>query len=78
MLYQRKPTTVEAVQWDGHALPGVTRIDDEGHAGATGYVTTMQGQHVLIRVGEWVVEESDGIHHYPIADEVFQKIYERA
>lgn len=78
MLYRRKPTTVEAVQWDGNALSGVTRINNEGHPHATGYVTTMQGQHVLIRVGEWVAEEPDGVHHYPIADEVFQKIYERA
>lgn len=57
-------------------MPGVSQINDEGRATASGYVTTMQGQHVLIHVGEWVVTESDGKHHYPIADAEFRRIYE--
>lgn len=74
--YRRKPTTVEAIQWDGTAMLGVTRITDEGKSIAAGYVTTIQGQDVLISVGEWIAKEADGIHYYPIADQVFRAIYE--
>lgn len=77
-LYQRKPTTVEARQFRGQPMSGVERVNNAGTDHATGYVTTMQGQHVLIQVGEWVVAEPDGVHHYPIADAEFRRIYEPA
>lgn len=39
------------------------------------YVTTIQGIDVPVALGEWIVVENDGLHHYPIADEVFKKTY---
>ena len=75
-LYRRKPTTVEARQFRGQPMAGVDGIVDAGHSSASGFVTTTQGQSVLITVGEWVVTETDGVHHYPVADEEFRRIYE--
>lgn len=41
------------------------------------HVHTMHdGQPVLLKDGDWVVPEPDGIHYYPIADEVIQTNYE--
>lgn len=39
-------------------------------------VLTIQGQNVKVSPGEWIATEPDGIHHYPIADEVFRKSYD--
>lgn len=41
-----------------------------------GWVTTIQGQRVKIHPGEWVVTESDGVHHYPIKADEFDVLYE--
>jgi hypothetical protein len=75
-LYRSKPRTIEARQFRGQPMSGVEAVIDAGSSVATGYVTTMQGQRVLIHVGEWVVTEADGVHHYPIADAEFQRNYE--
>jgi hypothetical protein len=75
--FRRKPTTVEALKWDGSEVPTVVYdITDKGKPTATGHLITIQRQNVMIRVGEWIAKEADGIHHYPIADDVFQKIYD--
>jgi len=42
----------------------------------TAYVTTIQGQRVEIGPGEWVITESDGVHHYPCKPDEFERIYE--
>lgn len=41
-------------------------------------VTTIQGQRVAISPGEWVITESDGVHHYPCSAEEFSRLYEPA
>lgn len=76
-LYRRKPTTVDAVQFDDYVRPcrGVV-IDKDTAPTPTAYVTTMQGQKVAVSVGEWIVREPDGLHYYPIADAEFRRIYE--
>ncbi len=42
----------------------------------TTYVTTINGDKVPIIEGDWVMKETDGIHHYPCKDVVFQNTYE--
>ncbi len=43
----------------------------------TGQVTTIQGEVVVIKSGEWVVrEKQDPSRHYPVADDVFRDKYE--
>lgn len=36
------------------------------------YVITAQGQRVFVQPGEWIVDEGDGVHFYPIADAIFK------
>lgn len=73
-LYKRKPTTVDAEQFDNPDKPprGVKFSDSLGH-----YVTTIQGRHVCVSIGEWIIREADGDHFYPIADETFSELYSR-
>lgn len=68
---------------DNEPLPGVTMTAHSVHPGRrelTGrtrqHVTTIQGQRVPVEPGEWIVQEADGVHYYPIADDVFRLKYE--
>lgn len=72
-IYRRKPTTVDAVQFTDIEKPprGVQFINGRFA------VTTLQGQVVGVKVGEWIVQErSNSQRFYPVADEEFRKIYE--
>ena len=44
----------------------------------TGRIRTAQGVIVDIKPGEWVVKEAEAYpdRYYPIADEIFQQLYE--
>lgn len=53
--------------------PGVFRGPD-----GLPYVTTIQGRNVVVSVGEWVIQEPDGIHYYPCSDEIFRQRYQLA
>jgi len=77
-LYRRKSTIVAAVQFVDKSNPprGVFWISQGPFGGW--YVTTTQGTHVPVDVGEWIVAEADGRHYYPIADAEFQRVYEPA
>jgi len=70
--YRRKATYCDAEQFTGEPMRGV--MFESGMA----WVTTIQGQRVKIFPGEWVVAESDGKHFYPVANSVFQTLYEPA
>jgi hypothetical protein len=92
MRYRSKPTEIEAYQLtkelitahvlDKAPLPGVLVAGYSCHPerrevwSTTQYVTTIQGQRVNVEPGEWIVQEPDGIHYYPIADDVFRRKYE--
>lgn len=92
MKYRSKPTEVEAYQltdellaahiFDRAPLPGVTLSHHAYHAErrevlrSNQYVTTIQGQKVRVEPGEWIVMEPDGVHFYPISDDVFRRKYE--
>ncbi len=74
--YQRKPNTLtpfEANRFErgNQLVPGMWRGPD-----GCAYVTTIQGRDVEVSVGEWVIQEPDGIHYYPCADAIFHERYE--
>lgn len=73
MKFRSKPIVVEAVHFlDVTDLPAGVRA-----IGSTVYkVKTIHGQWALIEVGDWVITESDGEHHYPCKDDIFRKRYE--
>ena len=87
--YRRRSTVVEAVQFDPcgehrltlpdgvEGVPGAC-ADNWAYSGCTFYVTTIQGVRTPITAGEWVVTESDGVHHYPCAAAEFARLYEPA
>lgn len=69
-----KPTEIEAEQWfPGKEINGVIGATSD-HA----FVVTIQGRHVKVSPGEWIITESDGIHHYPCDPVVFSAKYDPA
>jgi hypothetical protein len=71
--YRKRPLEVEAEQFTGLPIPGV-RFDEDG----TPHVVTIQEQWIVIAPGEWVIQESDGVHAYPCDAREFERIYEAA
>lgn len=80
--YRKKPVVVEAAQltaeafevdypWAGH-IPGVVYYPKERHA----KVTTIHGDQLVVEVGDWIITEPDGIHHYPCKPDIFEATYE--
>lgn len=72
--FRSKPTTIQAEQYTGdweNRPKGVYANFQHGP-----YVQTIQGVQVAVKPGEWIVTEPDGIHHYPVQDEVFQSRWE--
>lgn len=81
--YRKKPVVVEAVQWfPGKQVVGATERCD-GLVLANGVSTeiyatveTIHGRPAVVRAGDWVITEPDGIHHYPCKPDVFAAFYE--
>ncbi len=72
MKWQSLPKIVDAEQFFHPATaPRGVRTEEDGRA----YVVTIQGQKVYVKPGEWIVEEPDRLHYYPIADDVFRASY---
>lgn len=72
MKFRKIPIEVEATQWfPGINILGVIGCNNEDYC----EVTTIQGQHVKVSPGEWIITERDGIHHYPCDDKVFKSTY---
>lgn len=71
--FQSKPKRVHAEQFtDKNAPPrGVHKFTVAETGYATFFVVTAQERKVSVVVGEWIVDEGDGEHFYPIADEIF-------
>lgn len=88
--FQNKPRLIEANQFLGEpGVPGVEErwemveptdappgFQNEAYLARLYFVTTMQGQKVTVKPGEWIVLESDRVHYYPIADAEFRRLYE--
>lgn len=90
--YRNRPREIEATQWfpskvvEGVFEEATFSVADSSPPGAFPaitreanryFVVTMQRQKVYIKPGEYVVAESDGMHHYPIDSDEFDKLYER-
>lgn len=39
---------------------------------------TVHGQETNVEVGDWIITEPDGIHHYPCKPDIFAETYEPA
>jgi hypothetical protein len=71
--YRKRPVVVQAVQFDGHDLPGVFCDEDRVF-----YVVTIHGQRAYLTIGDWIITEPDGIHYYPCKPDIFHMTYEDA
>lgn len=73
--FRSKPRTIEAEQF----LPceseprGICR---QAHDYRPHVHTMHQNQIVYLELGDWIVQEPDGIHYYPIRDDIFRANYE--
>ncbi len=71
--YRKRPVIVEAEQWfPGRPIPAAVLDEPTGNY----FVTTIQGQTVMLTPGDWIIRESDGVHHYPCSAAEFARIYE--
>lgn len=76
MKYRKKASaTTEANQFlkNGECVLGVRTEEDGRH-----YVMTIHEQKVYVVPGDWIAQEPDGVHYYPIKDSVFKAMYEKA
>ncbi len=86
--FRRKPTEITAEQFTGEGPDpkGVYRMDAaitdvqdlepiKIEANAP-FVTTIHGQAVYLEPGDWIVPEPDGVHYYPVKNEIFRNTYE--
>lgn len=66
--YIPKYTEIEAEQFtDDHCPAGIL------YRSGRCFVTTINGNDARVFIGDWIVAEPDGVHHYPIKPEIFEK-----
>lgn len=71
--FKKKPVIVEANQFlHGATAPLGVHNEEDGRS----YVVTIHNQKVYLEVGDWILPEPDGIHFYPVKDEIFKNTYE--
>ncbi len=80
MKFQSKPRVIEAEQYWPDKKPWPKGVENHRpHGGYYAHVHTMHdNQVVLVRGGDWIVAEPDGVHFYPVQDDVFKANYEPA
>jgi hypothetical protein len=76
MKFRKRPVVIDAEQFTDPAHPPRGVYEGTGRFGMPFFVTTIQQQPVEVKVGEWIIAESDGVHYYPCADSEFQRLYE--
>ncbi len=69
-LFRSKPKIVDAVQFKDATNPPRGVIQEGGLNRF--FVVTRQKQSVAVKLGEWIVDEGDGKHFYPIDDDTFK------
>lgn len=85
--FRSKPRTIIANQFHAdkaHDVEGVCRGGPSCSLARDTDITTLKphvhtmhdGQPVLLKDGDWVVPEPDGVHYYPIDDVVIRANYE--
>ena len=76
-LFRKKPVVIEAEQYDSAKTQrGVCfcRL-----YGPSAHLHTIhEGQTVVLKHGDWIVPEPDGIHYYPIKSGIFEATYDPA
>lgn len=83
--FQKRPTIVLAIQWEGPwcDFPFVGR-EEIGIATKAFpsevrfYVTTIHGQRAYLERDDWLIQEPDGKHYYPCKPEIFKSFYTAA
>lgn len=82
--FRKKPVLIEAEQFNDFKNPpkGVTAWPDERgfqpRDMTAGFVTTIHGQRAHVMLGDWIIPEPDGVHYYPVKDNIFKKTYDVA
>ncbi len=72
MIFHSKPRRIDAELFSDVTRPprGV-----HGQADGTFYVVTIQNRVTVVGLGEWIVDEGDGKHFYPITDAKLKECY---
>jgi hypothetical protein len=74
-FFYKKRIPVELNQYLHPATAPVgVRTEEDGRA----YVVTAHEQKVYLEPGDWIAPEGDGVHYYPIKDEIKQRTYDAA
>ena len=75
----KKPKMIEAWKYIkyGKLVPGMCNSRSCYNSGNTEpHVHTIHdGQIVNLEVGDWILPEPDGIHFYPVKDDIFKDTY---
>jgi hypothetical protein len=79
-FFQSRPKVIHAEQYiNGKETQGVQYKKRQnlitGKEIEIAFVTTIQGQEVLVKEGEWIIRESDNVHYYPCDATEFNKLY---
>lgn len=78
--FRRRPTIITAEQYRNEPFgwpSGVCTCDAFSVGGHGPHVHTMHGNQIVeLENGDWIVPEPDGVHFYPVADEVMRSTYE--
>lgn len=79
--YRKKPVVIEAEQYVGYGklVEGMCNSRTCYNKGnSEPHVHTIHdGQMVLLKVGDFVIPEPDGIHFYPCKPDIFEQTYEK-
>ena len=78
--YKKKSVVINAEQYTGERMKGVCCA---AHCSADRvsrpHVHTIHNnQKVVIKTGDWIIPEPDGVHFYPCEDNIFRITYELA
>ncbi len=78
--FRKKPVIIEAEQYKGEAMVGVCNDADccADKISRPHVHTIHNNQNVLIKSGDWIIPEPDGIHYYPCEESIFKNRYEPA
>lgn len=76
MKFKSKPTVIEAEQFTDPDRPpkGVEWCHTDLSGKRLG-VKTINGHYVPVNLGDWIITEPDGVHHYPCDPKVFEERY---
>ena len=77
MKYRKKPVVVEATQFlEPKLAPLGVFVDANEFWADEFWVVTIHGQKTPVYLGDWIITEPDGVHHYPCKPGIFAATYE--